>query len=66
MLDERQHRNIAIAFAAIREPRTTKGGVILTIGFRPELWRKMMPEDALADIEGFNRNVEGVFLMPAT
>lgn len=68
VVDEKQYRDFASAVAAIREPRTTTGGVNFVIGFRPELWRKMMPEDTPADIEGFNKNIEGVedFVMPAT
>ena len=68
VVDEKQYRDFASAVAAIREPRTTTGGVNFVIGFRPELWRKMMPNDTPADIEGFNKNLEGVegFVMPAT
>jgi deferrochelatase/peroxidase EfeB len=30
--------------AALREPRTTMGGVNLVAGFRPELWREVVPD----------------------
>jgi len=68
LVNEKQCRDFAAAVAAIREPRTTTGGVNFVIGFRPELWREMAPEQAPADIEGFNKNIEGIedFVMPAT
>ena len=47
------------AVAALREPRTTMGGVNLVAGFRPELW----PGDAPAGLHGFD---EAVGFMPAT
>jgi porphyrinogen peroxidase len=55
------------AVAGLREPRTTMGGVNLVAGFRPELWRAVVPDDA-AEIEGFNRDLVGPdgYLMPAT
>jgi porphyrinogen peroxidase len=54
--------------ARLREPRTTMGGVNLVAGFRPELWRAVVPEDAPADVEGFNRDLVGPdgYTMPAT
>jgi putative iron-dependent peroxidase len=54
--------------ADIREPRTTTGGVNFVIGFRPELWRSLVPDDAPAGVEGFNTDIQGVegFLMPST
>ena len=68
LVDEKQFRELATAVAAVREPRTTTGGVNFVIGFRPELWREMVPEQTPAGIEGFNRVVQGVegFVMPAT
>jgi putative iron-dependent peroxidase len=60
LADEKQCRNLAAAVAAIREPRTTTGGVNFVIGFRPELWREMVPDQTPAGIEGFNKNIEGV------
>jgi putative iron-dependent peroxidase len=55
------------AIARLREPRTTMGGVNLVAGFRPELWRRLMPGDA-PEVEGFTRDVVGVAgsTMPAT
>jgi porphyrinogen peroxidase len=55
------------AVAGLREPRTTMGGVNLVAGFRPELWRFVVPDDA-PDAEGFDRDLVGTdgFVMPAT
>ena len=59
---------LAAAVAALREPRTTMGGVNLVAGFRPELWRELRPEDTPADAAGFNADLAGIegFVMPAT
>ena len=56
------------SIAALREPRTTMGGVNLVAGFRPELWRRVVPDDSPDDVVGFNDDVIGVdgFAMPAT
>jgi putative iron-dependent peroxidase len=56
------------AIASLREPRTTMGGVNLVAGFRPELWREVVPDDAPAELEGFGEPIDGVdgFVMPAT
>jgi len=56
------------AVAALREPRTTMGGVNLVAGFRPELWRKLVPEDTPSELDGFNRDLIGPdgYTMPAT
>src|SRR5271170_7200836 len=68
ILDAKKHKEFAAAISAIREPRTTTGGVNFVIGFRPELWRNMVPEDAPPGVEGFNRQIQGTegFVMPAT
>ena len=50
-------RALAIALANLREPRTTMGGVNLVSGFRPELWRELMPEDVPAGLTGFNQDL---------
>src|SRR6266498_5873035 len=59
---------LVAAIAALREPRTTMGGVNLVAGFRPELWREVAPEDAPPDVEGFNRDLVGAdgYRLPAT
>ena len=56
------------AVASLREPRTTMGGVNLVAGFRPELWREALPDDAPEALTGFDEDVVGVdgFTMPAT
>ena len=61
-------RELVGAVAGLREPRTTMGGVNLVAGFRPELWRRVAPQDAPAGVEGFNNPLAGTpgFTMPAT
>jgi porphyrinogen peroxidase len=68
ILDAKDHKQFASTIAAIREPRTTTGGVNFVIGFRPELWRDLVPEDTPTGVEGFNHDIQGVegFVMPAT
>ncbi len=59
---------VVAAISALREPRTTMGGVNLVAGFRPELWRDAVPGDLPAELAGFNEDLVGVdgFTMPAT
>jgi hypothetical protein len=68
LLDAKKCKEFASTISAIREPRTTTGGVNFVIGFRPELWRNIVPEDAPASVEGFNKEIQGTegFVMPAT
>jgi porphyrinogen peroxidase len=56
------------AVAALREPRTTMGGVNLVAGFRPSLWQSAAPGDAPVDVADFEADVLGDsgFVMPAT
>ncbi|HEV8021144.1 MAG TPA: Dyp-type peroxidase [Candidatus Lustribacter sp.] len=56
------------AALAIQEPRTTVGGVNAVVGFRPELWRKVAPDDTPAELTGFNAPLAGAagYSMPAT
>ena len=56
------------AVSALREPRTTMGGVNLVAGFRPSLWRKVAPDDAPAGVADFEADLvgDGGFVMPAT
>jgi putative iron-dependent peroxidase len=44
------------------------GGINLVAGFRPELWKKVAPDEAPGDFEGFNHDLVGPdgFVMPAT
>ena len=61
-------RDVVGAVASLREPRTTMGGVNLVAGFRPELWREVVPADAPVGLEGFNNDLVGPdgYTMPAT
>ena len=68
ILDAKKSREFASTISAIREPRTTTGGVNFVIGFRPELLRDIVPDDVPLDVEGFNKNIQGTegFVMPST
>lgn len=68
VLDATKHAEFVAKIADIREPRTTTGGVNYVIGFRPEMWRGLVPDDVPAGVEGFNKEIQGVdgFVMPAT
>jgi len=68
LLDEKSFAKFASTISAIREPRTTTGGVNFVIGFRPELWRDILPNDAPEGVEGFNKRIQGIegFVMPCT
>jgi putative iron-dependent peroxidase len=68
ILDAKKSKEFASAISAIREPRTTTGGVNFVIGFRPELWREIAPDDAPQGVEGFNKEIQGTegFVMPST
>ena len=68
LLDAKNSKEFASAISAIREPRTTTGGVNLVIGFRPELWRELVPDDAPVGVKGFNKEIQGIegFVMPDT
>ena len=66
--DDQKGQELVRAISSLREPRMTMGGVNLVVGFRPELWRKAVPGDAPAAMEGFNKDLIGIdgFVMPAT
>lgn len=68
LLDAKKCTEFASTISAIREPRTTTGGVNFVIGFRPELWSAVVPADAPPGVEGFNREILGTegFVMPST
>src|SRR5882762_8332836 len=68
LLDAKKSKKFASTISAIREPRTTTGGVNFVVGFRPELWRDIVPDDAPPDVEGFNKEIQGTegFVMPGT
>ena len=61
-------RDLVGAMANLREPRTTIGGINLVSGFRPELWRRVVPGGAPPDVAGFNADIRGAdgYVMPAT
>ena len=68
ILDAKKHKDFASTISSIREPRTTTGGVNFVIGFRPELWRDILPDDTPPGVEGFNNEIRGTegFVMPST
>ncbi len=68
ILDAKKGKEFASTISAIREPRTTTGGVNFVIGFRPELWRDIVPDDAPPGVDGFNNEIQGAegFVMPST
>jgi putative iron-dependent peroxidase len=68
ILERARREEFASRISAIREPRTTTGGVNFVIGFRPELWRSLTPDDTPSAVEGFNAAIRGTegFVMPAT
>lgn len=52
LVEAERRKEFVASLAAIHEPRTTTGGVNFVIGFRPELWRDLVPSDAPEDVEG--------------
>src|ERR1700685_3124411 len=68
ILDTKKYKELASIISAIREPRTTTGGVNFVIGFRPELWRDIVPDDCPPGVQGFNHEIQGTggFVMPGT
>jgi porphyrinogen peroxidase len=60
--------DLVAAVSALREPRTTMGGVNLVCGFRPELWRRVASQDAPASVAGFDADIVSAdgYVMPAT
>jgi putative iron-dependent peroxidase len=66
--DSKRCKEFAATIAAIREPRTTTGGVNFVIGFRPELWSDIAQVDAPVGVKGFNEDIRGTegFVMPST
>lgn len=68
VFDPGKRKELVTAISALREPRTTMGGVNLVAGFRPELWTEIAPSQAPAGMHGFNTEIVGLegFVMPAT
>ena len=54
--------------AGLTGPLSTTGGVNVVVGFRPELWASVAPDDAPTDAAGFTEDLVGPgrFRMPAT
>jgi putative iron-dependent peroxidase len=54
--------------ASLREPRTTIGGVNVVVGFRPELWASVEPDQVPVDVSGFDHAIVGPggYTLPAT
>jgi putative iron-dependent peroxidase len=65
--DPRRGAGLVRTVSSLREPRTTMGGVNLVAGFRPELWRAVVPDGCPADVHGFVEAVVGPggYTMPA-
>ena len=63
-----QARDLVTAVADLHEPRTTLGGVNLVSGFRPQLWRDVVPDGLPAGVTGFDADISGAggYVMPAT
>src|SRR5689334_16667671 len=60
--------DLVTTISSLREPRTTMGGVNLVAGFRPELWREAIPDDAPTEARSFDEDLVGAdgYTMPAT
>lgn len=52
-------RALVGAVANLSEPRTTIGGVNLVVGFRPELWASVAPDEALPGLTSFDASLVG-------
>lgn len=52
----------------VHEPHSTVGGANAVIGFRPELWRAVAPDDTPVQLRGFDEPLPGSgdYTMPAT
>jgi putative iron-dependent peroxidase len=63
-----KREEFAAKLANVHEPRTTTAGVNFVIGFRPEIWRALVPSDTPAGVDGYNKDIQGIegFVMPAT
>jgi putative iron-dependent peroxidase len=62
----RDPAELAAALAALSGPQTTISGVNVVIGFRPELWAQLSPDDAPPGVTSFEE-ISGMGLtMPAT
>jgi putative iron-dependent peroxidase len=68
LVPDAQPSDAVARVAALREPRTTVGGVNLVSGFRPELWAAVVPDAAPTGVVGFNEPLIGPsgYALPAT
>src|SRR5436190_12901159 len=66
--DESSGADLVRTISALREPRTTMGGVNLVVGFRPELWREVSGGELPTRLAGFDEDLVGAdgFVIPAT
>jgi porphyrinogen peroxidase len=66
--DQADRKRAVQAVADLRPPHTTVGGANFVVGFRPELWQAVEPNDAPRDVRGFNEPLRGAdgYEMPAT
>jgi porphyrinogen peroxidase len=66
--DKSSGAELVRTISALREPRTTMGGVNLVVGFRPELWREVSGGELPTRLGGFDEDLVGAdgFVMPAT
>jgi putative iron-dependent peroxidase len=60
--------DIVAAVADVRAPRLTVGGANVVIGFRPELWRTVVPDGIPSAVSGFDAPLRGPdgYTLPAT
>jgi putative iron-dependent peroxidase len=58
--------DLVTALAALSGPETTISGVNVVIGFRPELWAELSPDDAPPGVTSFKEIVGDGITMPAT
>jgi putative iron-dependent peroxidase len=68
LVDRAEPSDAVARVAALREPRTTVGGVNLVTGFRPELWAAVVQDAAPTGVVGFNEPLIGPtgYVFPAT
>jgi putative iron-dependent peroxidase len=61
-------RALATGVADLRDERVTTAGINLVSGFRPELWRDVLPTGAPSTLAGFDHDLVGPdgYVMPAT
>jgi putative iron-dependent peroxidase len=64
--DESSGPELVRTISALREPRTTMGGVNLVVGFRPELWREVSGGELPTQLGGSAEDLVGAdgFVMP--